>query len=548
MKSINEYLKEVNYKDKTYLPSKEAIEFITFIEVFFGNKFTMQFPQVYYKIADFLYKNNTKNYSLNHRKALICSRGLGKTTLMQLSLLYCAAYNKIFGMNKVHFGIYVSADIKKSSKQLRANLIDLIDSSPAYQEIVPLSKLKFSANTNGKEYKINNEDFNEAIDGIVSSKTAGFDDSEIKIEFVNADGKPLYISLRSISTGSRGGQMYNMRPQFAILDDIISDQASFSTVLLDKINDLVSSNITPALDPRDRRIVWVGTPFSSKDPLCTIIEHNDYWQKALFPVAEKFPCEKEEYVSVWPEMFPYDSIIADYHNDKAIGKEKMFLRERMLQITSDDNLIIDKNKIIFIDENYINDDIYKMNIYITTDLAFTEKSHSDYSVISVWGVNHNDERILIDGFCGKLKFEMLLNKLLDFIQEYKPEAIGIEVTGQQIALTDIVRNNAHKRGLYVNIIEIRPTKDKFSRFNMMTGLFYAEKIKFSTKIKNTKYGEELIDELEKATIDGFKSKHDDIIDTISQLGDMYIIKPDEFFVKNNKKIKHNISRYQGLIF
>jgi phage terminase large subunit-like protein len=75
---------------------------------------------------------------------------------------------------------------------------------------------------------------------------------------------------------------------------------------------------------------------------------------------------------------------------------------------------------------------------------------------------------------------------------------------------------------------IRPNKDKMSRFQQMAvPLFKSGKIWFPEELKDSVELAEMLNELQLATVKGFKSKHDDQIDNISMLGEFNAWKPSE---------------------
>jgi hypothetical protein len=65
------------------------------------------------------------------------------------------------------------------------------------------------------------------------------------------------------------------------------------------------------------------------------------------------------------------------------------------------------------------------------------------------------------------------------------------------------------------------------RFNVVLPLFKLHKIWFPLEMKESAPLAEAIDELSLASRKGFKSKHDDFIDTISMLGSMDPWKPSQ---------------------
>ena len=176
------------------------------------------------------------------------------------------------------------------------------------------------------------------------------------------------------------------------------------------------------------------------------------------------------------------------------------------------------------------------NFYITTDFATSDKQHADFSVINVWALNNNGDWLWIDGFCQRALMDASIDNLFRLVQEYSPQEVGIEVTGQQGGFISWIQNEMGSRNVYFTLskgkgsksVGIRPTKDKMSRFQQnAVPLFKAKKIWLPEELKNSKELAELLSELSLATLKGFKSKHDDQIDTISMLAELNAWKPSE---------------------
>ena len=55
--------------------------------------------------------------------------------------------------------------------------------------------------------------------------------------------------------------------------------------------------------------------------------------------------------------------------------------------------------------------------------------------------------------------------------------------------------------------------------------FVAKKIWIANELKESDWYKEFVEEISKATTKGFKSKHDDVLDTISMLGSFEAYKP-----------------------
>jgi predicted phage terminase large subunit-like protein len=136
----------------------------------------------------------------------------------------------------------------------------------------------------------------------------------------------------------------------------------------------------------------------------------------------------------------------------------------------------------------------------------------------------------VDGICEKQTMDVTINDLFKFVLEYRPQSVGIEVTGQQGAFIQWLDKEQMSRNIFFNYARtknqpgIRPSIDKLSRFNMVVPWFKAGKIKFPEEMKDSIIMGKFMQQLKLTTKTGIKG-HDDCIDTISMLGYMEPWKP-----------------------
>ena len=127
-----------------------------------------------------------------------------------------------------------------------------------------------------------------------------------------------------------------------------------------------------------------------------------------------------------------------------------------------------------------------------------------------------------------------IDKLFQLVQKYQPQAVGVEVTGQQGAFIQWLQKEMMLRNIWFsfatsgnnNAPGIRPVADKLSRFNLVVPWFKAGKFYFPEEDKDNAILKEGIQEINLATSDGLKGK-DDFLDTISMLAYMKIWRPSE---------------------
>ena len=492
---VEDYLNNISYLvPNDYVPSDFALEFVTFIKLVNGKEGEEhKTPLVHYYMLDTITKGGKRIINL-------CHRGIAKTTLMgEYLFLYIATYGEIPGFGKVDLALYVSDSIENGVKNMRKNLEFRWDNSEFLKQYVP--RIHFT---------------------------------DIRWEFENADGKLFIIKGYGAKTGVRGAKEMGKRPQLAILDDLISDEDARSATVISAVEDTVYKAVNYALHPTKNMIIWSGTPFNSKDPLYKAVE-SGAWAVNVFPVCEQFPCAREDFRGSWPDRFTYDYVKKQYDDAIKLGKVDTFNQELMLRIMSDEDRLIQDGDIGWYKIDAVLRNKHRFNFYITTDFATSEKQKADYSVISVWAYNNVGDWLWVDGVVKRQTMDKNIDALFRLAQLYKPQGVGVEVTGQQGGFIQWIQGQMLDRNIYFplasennsNALGIRPNTNKLVRFNTVVPLFKARKIFFPIEKKSSPELAEALSELTLVTPGGFKSKHDDFIDTISMLSSMNPWKPSE---------------------
>lgn len=492
---VEDYLNVTDYSDNPkYVPSTFALEFVTFIKLVNGQQGEEhKTPLVHYRMLDTLTENGTRVINL-------CHRGIAKTTLMgEYLFLYIATYGEIPGFGKINLALYVSDSIENGVKNMRKNLEFRWENSDFLRQYVP--EIRFT---------------------------------DIRWEFKNIDGKVFIVKGYGAKTGVRGAKELGIRPQLAVLDDLISDEDARSTTVIAAVEDTVYKAVDYALHPTKNMIIWSGTPFNAKDPLYKAVE-SGAWKVNVFPVCEQFPCSLDDFRSSWPDRFTYEYVKGKYENALKLGKVDTFNQELMLRIMSDEDRMILDSDIGWYKIDAVLRNKSRFNFYITTDFATSEKQKSDFSFISVWAYNNVGDWLWVDGICKRQLMNKNIDDLFRLAQMYKPQSTGVEVTGQQGGFVTWLQDQMMVRNIYFTLASegndnkpgIRPNTNKMVRFNTVVPLFKARKILFPIERKLEAPMAEMMNELSLASVGGFKSKHDDGIDTVSMLSSLSPWKPSE---------------------
>ena len=491
---VESYLNSVDYStDTDYIPSDFALEFVNFIKLVNGGESENKTPLVHYRMLDNFVSQDERD-TIN-----MCHRGIAKSTLKEYLILYLAVFGALPGFGKVSYALYVSDSIDNGVKRMRKALEFRWENSSFLKTYIP--EIRFT---------------------------------DIRWEFVNATKESLVVSGHGAKTGVRGTRENGSRPVLALLDDLISDSDARSATVIADVEDTVYKAIDYALHPKKRKIIWSGTPFNAKDPLYKAVE-SGAWAVNVYPVCETFPCTREEFKGSWEDRFDYDYVRRQY--DKAVlsGKVETFNQELMLRIMSEEDRMIQDGDIGWYKIDNVLKNKHRFNFYITTDFATSEKQKSDYSFISVWAYNNVGDWLWVDGICKRQLMDKNIDDLFRLSQLYKPQSVGIEVTGQQGGFIPWIMNEMMTRNCYFALASegndskpgIRPNTNKLVRFNIVVPWFKARKILFPIERKKEAPLMEMLDELSLASVSGFRSKHDDAIDTVSMLASLTPWKPSE---------------------
>lgn len=492
---VEEYLNATSYAvDPLYVPSVFALEFVTFIKLVNGLEGEEhKTPLVHYHMLDTLTKGGTRIINL-------CHRGIAKTTVMgEYLFLYCAVYGEIPGFGKVQLALYVSDSIENGVKNMRKNLEFRYDNSDFLKHYVPEARF-----------------------------------TDTRWAFKNKDGNLFIVKGYGAKTGVRGAKEMGKRPGLAVLDDLISDEDARSATVISAVEDTVYKAVNYALHPTKNMIIWSGTPFNAKDPLYKAVE-SGAWAVNVFPVCETFPCEEKDFMGSWPDRFTYAYVKKQYDDAVKLGKVETFNQELMLRIMSEEDRLIQDADIKWYRLESILNNKNKFNFYITTDFATSEKQASDFSVISVWAHNAVGDWFWVDGICIRQDMGKNMTDLFRLAQKWKPQSVGIEVSGQQGGYIPWIQDQMLQKNNWFTLVSdgndnkpgIRPNTNKMQRFNTVVPWFKAGKFYFPSEMKNSPVLLEAVNELSLASVSGFRSKKDDFIDTCSMLSSMGAWRPSE---------------------
>lgn len=488
-------------RDKIYVPSEEALKFIAFIRATGNEEFTS--PEIHYKMADLLFSSDPKDKNVLEE----CCRGVGKSTVAEYAVIYAASLGYWPGFGKCPFVIFLGASAEGNVKQFFKNVASKISNSEFLSQVLKVKRV-----------------------------------TDKEIELVNDEQVEMFVAGKGMNVNWRGARSPSgHRPSVLLADDILHNDSATSEAIRETIKTNWFASALPALAPK-HKIIYIGTPISENDLLHQLKNSGSY-SCVRFPLCEKFPVPKEDYKSVWPDLFTYEYAIDMYKQFYSAGTTQLFYREYMLEVTDLATLLVDENDIQWYDPSLIVKNKSGYNFYVVTDFATSTKKSADFSTIGVFAISSNSDWLLVDGQCKRQSMQDNIDDTFNYVKKWNPLSVGIETSGQQGGFISIMQEMMMKRNIWFNFakkrgskeVGIRPIKDKDHRF--VTGVqpkFKQNKIWFPKPEIAAKYSkdlfelvEEFTNELSKYTLaGGVKAlSHDDAIDLLNQLSEMEIFTP-----------------------
>ena len=503
--SLTEMLKNVTLKaPPNYVPSEFALTFVNFIKLVNGTEGEEnKTPIIHYYILDGFAGESD-------RIAIMVFRGAAKTTLFEYLILFLASGFDLPGIGKINSAIYMSDPIDNGVVNMQKNLEHRHAHSSFLQKQIP----KFKA-------------------------------FKVSWEFENIDGEVFIVKGFGAASGFRGFKVLGKRPKLALLDDLISDAMAESDTEMAKVEKVIKRGVQPALNPLNQKIIWAGTPFNERDPLCKAVI-SGAWTVFMFPVCEEFPCTKKNFVGAWDDRFTYEYIKRQYDIAVAGGDTTEFYRELMLQTVSDEEKLINTDEDIqWYDPKVLSYYDGNKELLITTDLSFSGTSTSDDAIIDVWEAHPDENLYWLEGMSEKMEITDTIDVLFRFIAKHSVQSVGIEISGQQVSLIRLLEKEMLDRDVFFVLSGekgkppaqkgIRPVSNKLVRFKAVVPMIKRKKLHYPIERKNDSIIMEKLHQLDSVTRTGIRSRKDDALDSISMLGLMEINYPSA----SNEDIKES---------
>lgn len=326
-------------------------------------------------------------------------------------------------------------------------------------------------------------------------------DTETDFVVQMADGHEFRIVAKGSEQKIRGSKWRGTRPDLVVVDDAENDEIVMNPDRREKFRRWVYGAMLPMMSDKGR-VRWVGT-ILHLDSMLERLLNDASW------VSKRYRAHNEDFTELlWPEKWTAErlkEIRQGYINQ---GFPEGYAQEYL-------NYPIDETTSYFRREDFLPipaADLHtRRRYYAAIDFAISQKERADYTVISVGGIDSNGKLDIVDVRRGRWDSLEIINEMFSVQQRYEPDLFTTEAGAIEKALGPFLNAEMHKRGIYLSLNPLVPTKDKQSRARSIQARMRAGGVRFDTEA-------EWFPDLQMEMMRFPRAAHDDITDSLSWLG------------------------------
>ncbi len=397
--------------------------------------------------------------------ALVEPRGFGKSTKMMALALWAILneYKK--------FAVYISNSFDKA--------VDLV------------RPIKFELENNKKLIAVYGSQ--------VSQKWASG-------EFELSNGAK--VLARGRGQNVRGLKHLHYRPDLVICDDIEDDEEVESKEQRKDTQEWLDKQVMKGVDNMTGNVIVVGTVLHPDSLIANIATKKERPEKYKRFIPFVFKALDKNDRSIWEQKFPTEQLLRERQEDPySFAQERMnepipigsgmFKKEYFKYFTLETDGIHVADKII---------PLSHCHLYLTMDLAASEKTHADYTVLLVSALSPDNDLYVLEYTRKRWQDpENAISEMYRLSEKYEFRRIGVETVASQKWFWPILQKSMRKRLNPLSVEELIADKDKVRRISQLQPRFHNGMI----FLRNT------MTELEEELLLHPKPPNDDISDALA---------------------------------
>lgn len=432
------YLKAYFLNQK--LPTDPAIRRLEFNSFFFGEAFDEVTPWFHYELASF--------YAAGRHFGVAAPRGFAKTTMGSSEVIY----RIVNGLS--HYTLVIS-DTYSQARDIVDNIRSELESNRLL--IWVYGDLRTDWHWTSGAFTTSND---------------------------------VRVVARGSNMKVRGLKFRHWRPDFALCDDLENDEMVENPDRRAKLTNWIKKALMPALARKSRQVGIVGTVLHMDSLLNNILDGKPGfggWERFRYVALNRREDGSE--FSLWPSMFPVDVlkrmrddpnfedymgplVFAQEMQNEPIDEEARIFKREWIYGTADKPYLYSltekeenhrrEHPAATEDQGWVKSQMRQ--IVLAVDPAISEETTADWFAIVVVGIDRAGHIWILDIFRDKISdIDVQVDKILDFVAEWKPDRVKVEAVAYQAGLARMVQKKAAERMMHAPIFPVKPDKSKFRR-------------------------------------------------------------------------------------
>ena len=321
--------------------------------------------------------------------------------------------------------------------------------------ILPVSATATSAVTQGENLKrelMSNNAFTHVFGPVKS-------DNFSKDQWVTQNG--IMVMPRGAGQQVRGLLYHQYRPDLIVVDDLETTEGVQSEEQRAKLKDWFFSDLCNCVDRSSKswKIVVIGTVLHEDALLVNLLDDPE-WTSVRLEICD------DSLESNWPDFITTDEVKKLHAGFKERGQLDVFYREyRNIPVSTEDATFKQEYFKSYNETDKSFTELkHRLQGVVIVDPAKTVKLHSADSAITGWGVDREGKGLYVrDIVSGKLYPDELYDEMFAMVARLNAHTLAIEVTSLNEFIIQPIKNEMQKRGIFVNLIELKARAKKEER-------------------------------------------------------------------------------------
>lgn len=268
------------------------------------------------------------------------------------------------------------------------------------------------------------------------------------------DGHRIRIRTKGAGQKVRGMLWQGTRPDLIMVDDLEDDEAVESQDRRAKLKNWLMKALFPAISQSRGEIRVVGTILHNDSALKSLIE-SSAWMTKLYKAHEGF---NDFSNLLWPTMWTEEKLRAKRQEYIDMGDPEGYSQEFLNDPSDLQNPFFREEDFIPMDEE---DHKRPKTYYVGCDFALSDKSYSDYTVLTVGGYDASGTLHIVDERAIRTNdTSVVIDELFSLIGRWKPDMFIFEGGVIANAIEPAFKVEMRKKNKWSKIHTYTPILDK----------------------------------------------------------------------------------------